>query len=269
MPTSLVPMQAHLGGIAARMREAAGAFLARGWAARLAASTVVSVAAIVWLGALVVLLRILSVIAFVAAGAWFVWLVGRVWRPQQLERGAQGGSLTRLVLVRARSLAARELPRRVESDENEATDAAQWEAGLAEVRSSVAALNADLLGWQERLIQEVERCQRELATQIVALHELVDRAVSSEQAASDEPEPPKKEPRRRAPRAVAPQLSPEPEVEEPAEPDVESVLLEIEAELRVEKIEEREQRVAELEERLNRRERELAALVNETQAKIA
>jgi hypothetical protein len=276
----LMPMQAHLGVVVARAREAVAVFLARGWAARLAACALVSLAAVVLLGALVVLLCVLSVIAFVAAVAWLAWLVGRVWRQRPLEPGAQRGSLTLFARARARSLAAREVSGHGESDGLEGLEgcearAAPWEAGLADVRGSVAALRADLDGWQERLVHEVDRCRRELASQIDALHEPVGRAVPLEQIASPRIGSPKKEtspagkqPATTASRAVATDASPESHVGAPAEPDLEVVLSEIEAELRLEKIEEREQLLAEREERLNRREHDIAALVTETQSRI-
>jgi hypothetical protein len=272
-------MQAHLGVVVARVREAVAVFLARGWTARLAACALVSVAAVVWLGVLVVLLRVLSVIAVVAAVAWFAWLVGRVWRQRPLEWEAQRGSSTLLARARARVLAAREVSDRGEPDEVEGADGSEaraaWEAGLADVRGSVAALSADLDGWQERLIREVDRCQRELALQIDALHELVGRVVPPEQTASPrigsatkETSPTHKQPAATASQAVASDGSPEPHLGASAEPDLEAVLCEIEAELRLEKIEEREQLLAEREERLSRRERDMVALVTETQARM-
>jgi hypothetical protein len=273
-------MQAHFAVVVARVREAVAAFLARGWTARLAACALVSFAAVVWLGVLVVLLRVLSVIAFVAAVAWFAWLVGRVWRQRPLEWGAQPGWSTLLARARARGLAAREVSDRCEPDEVEGGDgsaawAAAWEAGLADVRGSLAALSADLDGWQERLICEVDRCQRELASQIDALHELVGRAVPPAQPASPrigsptkETSPTHEQPAATASQAVAADGSQEPHLGASAEPDLEAVLCEIEAELRLEKIEEREQLLAEREERLSRREREMVALVTETQARM-
>lgn len=229
-------MQARLGVAATRAREAVAFFLARGWAARLAACAVVSAAAVVWLGAFVVLLRVVSAIAFVAAVAWLVWLVGRVWRPRPAAR--QGTRFR----IRFSAPSVGE-PDDVDRPERAEARAAEWEAGLAAVRSAVAALNVDLVAWQERLIHEVERCQRELAAQIDALPELVGHAAP--------PEAPEL-------RAVA-----------SSEPDIEAVLHEIETDLRLDKIEERERLLAEREERLDRRERDLAAFVNETQARIA
>jgi len=243
-------VQAHLGVVVTRARDAVAAFLARGRAARLAACAVVSAAAFVWLSALVVLLRVLSVIAFVAAVAWLIWLVGRVWRERPHDWEAKEGSFTKVLRARARTLAARAVPDRSEPEGLDAAEdpdarAARWEAGIADVRRAVAALNADLAEWQVRLVGEVERCQRELAAQIDALPELVGRA------APPEPEP-------RVPEAAA-----------PAEPDIDAVLNEIETDLRLEKVEERERLLAEREERLERRERDLAAFVHETQARIA
>jgi hypothetical protein len=271
VPIVVGPMQAQLGVVVARVREAVAALLARSWTARLAACALVSFAAVVWLGVLVVLLRVLAVIAFVAAVAWFAWLVGRVWRQQPLERGARARTLTLLAHARARSLAAREVsghgePDEVEGPESSETRSAPWEAGLADVRGSLAALSADLDGWQERLIREVDRCQRELASQIDALHELIGRSVAPQQPA---PSPRRKQPAKTASQAVAADGSPESDVDASAEPDLEAVLSEIEAEIRLEKIEEREQLLAEREERISRREREMVALVTETQARMA
>jgi hypothetical protein len=271
VPIVVLPMQGQLGVVVARVREAVAALLARSWTARLAACALVSFAAVVWLGVLVVVLRVLAVIAFVGAVAWFAWLVRRVWRQEPLERGARPKALTLLARARARRLAAREVwdrgePDEVEGLEGSETRPAPWEAALADVRGSVAALSADLDGWQERLIREVDRCQRELASQIDALHELLGRAVAMEQSVA--PSPRRKRPAATASRSVVADEPPESHVGAADEPDLEAVLSDIEAELRLEKIEEREQLLADREERLSRRERDMVALVAETQARL-
>lgn len=249
----VVPMQGRLGVVVARAREVVAAFLARGWVARLAACALVSFAAVIWLGALVVLLRVLSVIAFVAAVVWLAWLVSRVWRKQPPQWEAHDGSLATVVRARARRVVARAVSSHDEQKDVEGVEDSQaWEAGLADVHGAVAALNADLVAWQERLIREVERCQHELASRIDALPGLVGRAVPSERTS-----PPREQP--------APAAQP---VDTTPDVDFQAVLDEIEADLRLEKVEERERLLAEREERLDRRERDIAAFVNETQARI-
>jgi hypothetical protein len=246
----LVPMLAHLGVAAAKAREAVAVFLARGRAARLVAAALVAGAAVVWLGALVVVLRVASLIAFAAAVAWLAWLVWRVWRQRPFEPGAPRGSVTSFVRARARSLATRETSSGDRPDDTGAVDdarvrAARWEAGLADVRHAVAALHTDLLRWQERLVEEVERCQSELASQIDKVHELVGSAAP--------PEPARDTPTR---------------IRAASASDLDAVLNEIEADIRLERVEEREQLLAEREARLDRRERDIAALVAQTQARI-
>jgi hypothetical protein len=274
-------MDAGLRRAAAGMRAVVRRFLARGWRARVSACLVVSLAAVVWLGALGAVLRVLIVIALVVAIVCCVWLVAAVWRQPLFIEGAPLDSFSRLVW-RHLSRVAYGASSRGESPSLDGlhgfeTKVARWEDALAELRRSVDAMGADLLGRQERLNDEAERLQRELGAHIEAMCALVTRVARFEQNVSRmtavaEPSTTRASqmPEVTRPSSTAsaahPQGAKKHEADASAETELEAVLRELEADLRLEKLEEREKMLAELEQSLNRRERELAALVSQTQA---
>jgi len=122
------------------------------------------------------------------------------------------------------------------------------------------ALTVELLGRQERLHADAESLQRALAGQIETIRDLVARIAQVEQEVSrlaGDREPTSRD----SGRIPADDLT--------ADPDLRSAFDELEADLRLEKIEEREQMLGERERRLDRRERELAAFVAETQSLLS
>jgi hypothetical protein len=272
-------MRTRLGSAAAGMRAVVRGFLARGWPARLAACALVSLAAVVWLGALVAVLRAAAVLALSAAMVGCVWLVLAVWRQRPLDVEGRLGSLARLVWARLGSPSLRRVGGRDEPAEQDGmagfeAQFTQREAVLSAVRSSVDALSAELLGRQERLDREARQLQRELTSQLEALGALIARVEHEVSRLTENPDraapPTLRTPDRAAPVVPAPDPRdvPEPELDAFADLDFDAAVSQLEADLRLEKLDEREQLLDELEESLSRRERELAALVAQTQAML-
>jgi hypothetical protein len=218
-----------------------------------------------------------------------VWLVASVWvrRPSDWEEPQ--GSLPRLVWARVGLV----LGQRVAAGENRHERDAEMErfeqepekhlVELASVRSSLDGLSADLFDRQERLNADAERLQQELGLQIEAMRALVGRVGRFEQrvsevsgsCASERPTP--ESDRWPAEEAGVPDLAPDrhrsadPETvrdDATADLDFDAAWQELETDLRLEKIAEREQLLGEREESVNRRERELAAFVAQTQAQL-
>jgi hypothetical protein len=153
---------------------------------------------------------------------------------------------------------------------------------LAAVRSSLDGLSADLFDGQERLNADGERLQQELGLEIEAMRALVECVGRFEQGvsgfrASPELPTPESDCRPPAKEAGVPDLASDRHRSADREPvrddasadlDFDAAWHELETDLRLEKIAEREQLLGEREESLNRRERELAAFVAQTQAQL-
>jgi hypothetical protein len=141
------------------------------------------------------------------------------------------------------------------------------EAASAVARGSVNAVIADLLRGQEGLHADAELLQRELAGQTEAMNAVVAKLAhaemrtrksetsiaecSNEAAAGPNPGEPESAP-----------------LDQRSELDLRAARLELEADLRIEKIEQQEQMLRELEEQLHRREHQLASFVAQTQSQL-
>jgi hypothetical protein len=249
---------------------------------------VVAVAAVVWLGALLVLLRVLVVVALLVAVLCCVWLVASVWVRRPSDWAEPQGSLPRLVWARVGLVLGQRVAAGENRDERDAEmerfeqELEKQQVELAAVRSSLDGLSADLFDRQERLNADAERLQQELGLQIEAMRALVGRVGRFEQGvlevsgscASDRPTP---ESDRLPAEAGVPDLAPDQRRSADPEPvrddatadlDFDAAWQELETDLRLEKIAEREQLLGEREESVNRRERELAAFVAQTQAQL-
>ena len=111
------------------------------------------------------------------------------------------------------------------------------EAAVEAFRRSAEAVTVELLARYERLHTDAATLHRELADQIEIMRGLIDRMAQADELTSD--------------------------------PDLQAALAELDADLRLEKIEEREQLLGEREARLDRRERELAAFAAATQGRLS
>jgi hypothetical protein len=251
---------------------------ARGPLARAVACAVVAFAAILWLAAAVTLLRLLLLVVLVVAAAWCVRLVWAVWRQRPADDDAPASEPLAWTRLR-HELARRLAPAAVESvavrsrgSDERAPDALErlqrvldeHRAVVAALRDSVEAFSRDVLGRQERLTSDSERLTRDLAAGVDAMRSLlaqIERGVppTAVRGSGAAAEPP---PARPSP------LSAEDLRSTGEELDVDAVYREIEAELKLEAIEEREQSLVEAEERLSRRERELALFVAQTQSRL-
>ena len=199
----------------------------------------VALAAVVWLGAFVVLLRVLALLVLLAATTWCVWLVRAVWRQESPDRPRTLGSLARTTLAHVRGPSTPQPPIVDGGD-------------LIDIRRSVDALSAEFATCKAHFHHDLERWQRELDSQTTALREAVDRVALFDQDDF---------------RSVGPRSEPI-RTGDSAELDVDAALAEIEADLRLEKLDEREQMLADREERLARRERELSLFVSQAQAQL-
>lgn len=247
--------QTYVREAGARMGAVARAFLARGRLARLTASALVSLAAVVWLGAFVVVLRIVAEVVLSAATVWCVWLVATVWRGGSPDQGPTFGSLARSRL--ARVIRDPDDERQADVDD----EPKQQAAGLIDIRRSVDALGAELAACREHVHRDLERWNSELGSQIAALREVVDGGAISERKSApvESITPPQP-----AWTRDAPELGPD-------DPDgwgYRAALAEIESDLRQEELDQREQMLADREERLDRRERELSHFVSQAQAQL-
>jgi hypothetical protein len=264
-------------------------FLARGRSARLAACLVVAFAAVIWVAVASVLLRVLvaAVLLLIVIGC--VGLIVGVWAGEPADPGEFGVSAWRVVLRWVRLAVAQPEAEpaspegeRVQSevvsyrltaeDEDLAKrerELAERETAFAAARSSVDAAIADLLRRQERLHTDAEQLEQKLAGQIDAMRAVVARMAQLEQGVSARARAgnqPMSGPR---PTAHADAVEPEPTVlDQPAEFDLHAARVELEADLRLEKIEQQEQELRELEEQLRRREHQLADFVAQAQSRL-
>ena len=269
----------------AALRAAVRRFLARGRLARFAACLVVGVAAVVWLAIASAVLRVLVVAVLVLIVVGCVWLIAGIWLGEQADGRGFGESASRVVVrwVR-RAVAQPEAEPVAPRDERVASrgitgdgeelglrerELAEREAAFAVVRSSVDAVIPDLLRRQERLHADAEELHLKLADQIEAMRAVVARMAELEHGVSvparSDAQP------IHAHAAGAQPRPPEPEATEfgqRSELDLHAARVEVEIDLRLEKVEEQEQVLRELEEQLNRRERQLADLVAQTQSQM-
>jgi hypothetical protein len=250
-------MRIRLGVALTRLGAGVRRFLAQGRPARLAACVVVALAAVIWLGVAIVVLRFVSVLIVLLAALWCAWLVAATWWAP-VDKAASGSPL-RLLPARLR-LAFRVLAADSPSAQGARGLAEPEQAALAAFRRSADELTGELLRRQGRLNADTERLQRELAGQIETMRALVARIGQFEQQVSRLAGERESTSRDSGP-LVADDLT--------ADPDLQAAFDELEADLRLEKIEEREQMLGEREKRLDRRERELAAFVADAQNRLS
>jgi hypothetical protein len=247
-------------------------FLAQGRPARVAACVVVALAAVVWLGVVVVALRFVLVLAAIAAAGACAWLVASIWSG---DPDWSGGTASRVRHLWARGRLA--LEARMPSSErgwdefgepeeparaSVAHDDDDEDAALTAFRRSAEVLTAELLARHERLHAGAQALQRELASQIESVRALVTRMEQLEHEVAQLADQ-REQPVRDSARAPAP-------VDDlPVDPDLRLAFEELEADLRLEKVEVREQQLLDRETRLEQRERELAAFVEATQSRLS
>jgi hypothetical protein len=232
----------------AGLEAAVRRLLARGRATRFAACAAVALASVVWLGVAMLVLRVLFFVALVLAALWCASVVAAVWWAP--AEGREPPTL-RALWARVRLLVARA--------ERPTGQPDAQEAAFDAFRQAADALTAELLGRQERIHADGARVQRELATQIEAMSDIVARIAQVEQAVSQLTVD-----QRRAVVAADVVVPPQ-----RIDVDVEEALADLEADLRLEKLEHREQQLNEREDRLDRRERQLAAFVEDAQTRLA
>jgi hypothetical protein len=223
------------------------AFLARGRPARLAACAVVAFAAVIWIALASVVLRVVFVLVLLLLVAWCAWLIYGIWTETDAPTW-------RALLPRVRWSYKRAAPEPAPLPTEDTTAAedlqrrerelAEREAAFAVISDSLNAAIADLLRGQERLHANAERLQRELASQTEAMNALAAKLAHAE---------------------LRPSTS---EAPFDSEVDLRAAHLELEADLRLEKIEEQEQMLRDREEQLQRREHQLANFVAQTQSRL-
>jgi hypothetical protein len=239
---------------------------AQGRGARIAIGALVLLAGLVWIALAATILRVLLLLALVGVAAWCAWLVRAVW----LGRTADAPSFpqdARRLLERARlpvrhpGAGPTSAPSCATAAEPESLEGLQrlleeQRAAVVALRRSVDELGRDVRGRQERLAADCERLAAGVATGVDAMRTLLDRI--EHETAPDA----RLEPRPAAPRAAARGSHDEVELA------FEAAYRDVEADLRLEAIEAREQALEELEARLQRRERELAVFVEQAQGRL-
>jgi hypothetical protein len=286
------------------LRTAVRRFLARGRLARLAACLAIAFAAVIWIELASVVLRVLFVAVLVAIVLSCVWLMIGIWVERPADREELGRSAWRAVrqLVRRAGTRSRvepeyeyeygyepyepeptpvvshELARDDEELERRDRERAEREAALVDVRSSVDAAIAELVRREERLHSDAEQLQQKLAEQIEAMRAVVSRMAEREREVAFSPPAAKQPVRERAvdpethtasPRLKVVEPEPAPAPGQHSEFDLQAARLEVEVDLRLEKIEEQEEMLRELEEQLRRREHQLADFVAQTQSQLS
>jgi prefoldin subunit 5 len=261
------------------LRAAVRRFLAHGRLARLAACLIVAFAAVVWIAVASIVLRVLFVAVLVVILTACVWLIAGIWIGEQVGNDDVLGSAWRV----ARRWARRVVPRphvddsRAEVVSHTLTrddeelgrrerELTEREEAFATVRASVDAAIADLHRRQERLHTDGAQLQEKLAEQIEAMRAVVARMAELGQGISV-PARAVEQPTRLA--AVPAQHEPVAAARPPEDIDLYAARLELEADLRLEKLEEHEQMLRDLEEQLTRREHQLADLVAQTQGQLS
>jgi hypothetical protein len=243
---------------AARIGAGVRRFLAQGRPARLAACVVVALAAVVWLGVMAAVVRVVVVGAMLLAAVWFGWLIAALWWGPRWQ--APSVSVLRVLAARVRLQLSPRIVEEPPEDQGTPELVEPEEAALAAFRRSADALTAELLGRQERLHADAESLQRALASQIETLRAVVDRLAQVEQDVS---------PLAGGQERAKPDRDCLPVDDLTVDPDLRRAFEELEEDLRLEKIEEREQMLSEWERRLDRREREISAFVAETQTRLS
>jgi hypothetical protein len=242
----------------ARMGAELRRLLAEARLARLAACAVVVLAAVVWLGVAIVVLRVVFVVILLLAAVWCAWLVLAVWRGPEWSDASTPAF--RRVSARARSVLAAFADGRPSGEEGARNFDEPQEAAVEAFRRSAEAVTVELLARYERLHTDAATLQRELADQIEIMRGLIDRMAQAELQVSHVAGDGERTSRKTT--AV-------PTDELTSDPDLQAALAELDADLRLEKIEEREQLLGEREARLDRRERELAAFAAATQDRLS
>jgi hypothetical protein len=232
--------------------------LAEARLARLAACAVVVLAAVVWLGVAIVVLRVVFVVILLLAAVWCAWLVLAVWRGPEWT-GPSTPALRR-VSARARSVLGALADGRPSGQEGARNLDEPQEAAVEAFRRSAEAVTVELLARYERLHTDAATLHRELADQIEVMRGLIDRMAQAEQKVSHVARDGERTPR---------ETTVVPRDELTSDRDLQAALAELDADLRLEKIEEREQLLGEREARLDRRERELAAFAAATQDRLS
>ncbi len=268
------------------LRTAVRRFLARGRLARLTACLVVGFAAVVWVAVASVVLRALFIAVLVLIVISCVWLMLGIWVDQSDDHEEFGRSAWRVATRWARRAVARAESEPVESAvashglthddkalERRERELVEREAEFAAARDSVDSAIADLLRREERLHTDAEQLHQKLADQIEAMRAVVARMAQLEQevsssahAANQPVQLPVARPQLRSVEAAEPEPS---AVGEHTELDLHAARLEVEFDLRLEKIEEQEEMLRELEEQLRRREHQLADFVAQTQRQLS
>ena len=256
-----MPMSVLMGDRARQPWTLVREFLARGRPARLVACVIVALAAVVWIAVASLVLRVAFAAVLLLLVVWCAWLVVGIWR------GEDAGSWRTVLpsvpwrLTRATPAHATARPERsttaAEDLHRRERELAEREAALAAVTSSLNAVIADLLRGQERLHADAEQLQRELAGQTEAMNAVVAKLAQTEtrtRRSDDVPSP----------------YAPEPvtTADERSAVDLHTARLELEADLRMEEIEQQEERLRAYEEQLRRREAQLANFVAQTQGQL-
>ena len=270
---------------AALLRTAVRRFLARGRLARLTACLVVGFAAVVWVAVASVILRVLFIAVLVLIVISCVWLMVGIWVDQSEEREEFVRSAWRVAAHRVRrgvaraedepvgtAVASHGLARDDEELERRERELVEREAEFAAARNSVDAAIADLLRREERLHTDAEQLHQKLADQIEAMRAVVARMAQLEQEVSSSAHAGNQPVQIHAVRAQLKSVDAEPEPTEAGqytELDRHAARLEVEFDLRLEKIEEQEEMLRELEEQLRRREHQLADFVAQTQRQLS
>jgi hypothetical protein len=250
----------------------------------------VAFAAVVWVAVASVVLRVLFIAVLVLIVVACVWLMVGIWVGQPEGHEEFGRSAWRAVVLRARHAIARSegervlttvvSPEPVHDDEElgrRERELAEREAAFVAVRNSFDAAIADLLRREERLHTDAEQLHQKLADQIEAMRAVVTRMAQLEHgvalSARAGNQPVQERPVDRDAQSTSSQprsAEPEPtEVGQHTELDRHAARLEVEFDLRLEKIEEQEEMLRELEEQLRRREHQLADFVAQTQRQLS
>jgi hypothetical protein len=236
------------------------AFLARGRFARLVACVLVALAAVVWIAVASVVLRVASAAVLLLLVVWCGWLIKGVWASWHTDPSEDEAPTWRAVFPALRWRLPRAAPEHAVAPPAEPEDLqrrerelAEREAAFAAATSSLNAVTADLLRGQERLHAEVAQLQRELESQTQAMQDVVAKLAHASMA-------------RPTPRAPEPE--PAAIFEDSPELELRTARLELEADLRLEKIEEQEEKLRAYEDQLQRREHQLANFVAQTQTAL-
>jgi hypothetical protein len=250
-------------------------------------------------------LHIPFVAVLVAIVVSCVWLMAGIWVGEAADREELGRSACRAVRRWVRRAGARSRPEQEyeyeyeyeyghepappaavaspglttdEELERRDRERAEREAALVDVRSSVDAAIAELVRREERLHSDAEQLQQKLAEQVEAMRAVVARMAEREREVAFSPPAAKQPVRERtvdpethtgSPRLKAVEPEPAPTPGQHSDFDLQAARLEVEVDLRLERIVEQEEMLRELEEQLRRREHQLADFVAQTQSQLS